>query len=156
MFEKEAEEYADKEFGMYQPTDHERYLCESSFKYGAEYAYRKKCEETFELALLQIKHYREVVIEQNEKLLAENDDLKKSIKKASEWHYPSEGELPKEGVNVLVYSDDGVFNVCRRKGNIGECECQWECDTSDLVMLNDCDITAWQYLPERPKEEVQE
>jgi len=25
MFEKEAEEYADKDFGMYEPTDHERY-----------------------------------------------------------------------------------------------------------------------------------
>ena len=31
QIKQKAEEYADKEFGMYQPTDHERYLRTQSF-----------------------------------------------------------------------------------------------------------------------------
>ena len=63
MFEKEAEEYADKDFGMYEPTDHERYAKETDWRNGAEFGYNK----------------------------------------ANEWHYPSKGEYPKEGENVLCY-----------------------------------------------------
>lgn len=36
MFEKEAEEYTDKDFGMYEPTDHERYAKETDWRNGAE------------------------------------------------------------------------------------------------------------------------
>lgn len=66
MFEKEAEEYADKDFGMYEPTDHERYAKETDWRNGAEFGYNK----------------------------------------ANEWHYPSKGEYPKEGKNVLCYCVD--------------------------------------------------
>lgn len=44
MFEKEAEEYADKDFGMYTPTDHERYAKETDWKNGAEFGYNKAIE----------------------------------------------------------------------------------------------------------------
>ena len=45
MFEKEAEEYANKDFGMYEPTDHERYAKETDWRNGAEYGYNKALEE---------------------------------------------------------------------------------------------------------------
>ena len=44
MFEKEAEEYADKDFGMYEPTDHERYAKEIDWRNGAEFGYNKANE----------------------------------------------------------------------------------------------------------------
>ena len=44
MFEKEAEEYADKDFGMYEPTDHERYAKETDWRNGAEFGYNKANE----------------------------------------------------------------------------------------------------------------
>jgi hypothetical protein len=44
MFEKEAEEYADKDFGMYAPTDHERYAKETDWRNGAEFGYNKANE----------------------------------------------------------------------------------------------------------------
>ena len=44
MFEKEAEEYADKDFGMYEPTDHERYAKETDWRNGAEFGYSKANE----------------------------------------------------------------------------------------------------------------
>ena len=42
---EEAEEYADKDFGMYEPTDHERYAKETDWKDGAEVGYNKTKEE---------------------------------------------------------------------------------------------------------------
>lgn len=44
MFEKEAEEYADKDFGMYEPTDRERYAKETDWRNGAEFGYNKANE----------------------------------------------------------------------------------------------------------------
>lgn len=44
MFETEAEEYADKDFGMYAPTDHERYAKETDWRNGAEFGYNKANE----------------------------------------------------------------------------------------------------------------
>ena len=41
---EEAEEYADKDFGMYEPTDHERYAKETDWKDGAEFGYNKANE----------------------------------------------------------------------------------------------------------------
>lgn len=49
MFEKEAEEYADKDFGMYEPTDHERYAKETDWRNGAEFGYNKCKKEMKEL-----------------------------------------------------------------------------------------------------------
>ena len=64
MFEKEAEEYALKKWEGQIPWG----IIQEAFQDGAEYGYNKKCDETFELALSQIKHDREVVIEENERL----------------------------------------------------------------------------------------
>ena len=44
MFEKEAEEYAEKDFGMYAPTDQERYAKETDWRNGAEFGYNKANE----------------------------------------------------------------------------------------------------------------
>lgn len=44
MFEKEAEEYADKDFEMYEPTDHERYAKETDWRNGAEFGYNSAIE----------------------------------------------------------------------------------------------------------------
>ena len=47
MFEKEAEEYADKDFALYEPTDHERFTKENDWRNGAEYGYNKANEWHF-------------------------------------------------------------------------------------------------------------
>ena len=44
MFEKEAEEYADKDFALYEPTDHERFTKVNDWRNGAEYGYNKAKE----------------------------------------------------------------------------------------------------------------
>ena len=78
MFEKEAEEYADKEHWNYSVF---KDLAQEYWQKGAEFGYNKKCEETFEMALSQIKHDRAVVIEENERLHAKITDLEAQIEK---------------------------------------------------------------------------
>ena len=81
MFEKEAEEYADKDFGMYEPTDHERYAKETDWRNGAEFGYNKAFVEAD-------KNLKAVVADFN---------------KAKEWQYVKEGcKYPENGESVLV------------------------------------------------------
>ena len=55
MFEKEAEEYANKDFGMYEPTDHERYAKETDWRNGAEYGYNKALENVKYDLMMKLK-----------------------------------------------------------------------------------------------------
>ena len=89
MFEKEAEEYVRKirhdviNWGGKEPE--ERFYNEIKFKQaylaGAELGYNKAFVEAD-------KNLKAIVTDFN---------------KANEWHYPSKGEYPKEGENVLCY-----------------------------------------------------
>lgn len=81
-FEKKAEEYADLKCGKDNRKTTGWVLTQEDFQKGAEFGYNKKCEETFEMALRQIKHEREVVIERNEKLFEENKYLRKALEDA--------------------------------------------------------------------------
>lgn len=87
MFEKEAEEWVlelnEKDPYAFPYGGEE---LRQAFKEGAEYGYNKKCEETFEIALTQIKHDRAVVIEENERLHAKIAELEKELDKTlEEW-----------------------------------------------------------------------
>ena len=89
MFEKEAEEYVRKirhdviNWDGAEPE--ERFYNEIKFKQaylaGAEFGYNKAFVEAD-------KNLKAIVTDFN---------------KANEWHYPSKGEYPKEGENVLCY-----------------------------------------------------
>ena len=89
MFEKEAEEYVRKirhdviNWDGAEPE--ERFYNEIKFKQaylaGAEFGYNKAFVEAD-------KNLKAIVADFN---------------KANEWHYPSKGEYPKEGENVLCY-----------------------------------------------------
>jgi succinyl-CoA synthetase alpha subunit len=48
--------------------------------------YSKKCEETFEMALSQIKHDREVVVEENQRLMKKNAELKERLRAVVEGY----------------------------------------------------------------------
>lgn len=84
MFEEEAEEKGDEYIPLKQQNVYARFQrrgYKDGYQQGAEYGYNKKCEETFEMALSQIKHDRAVVIEENERLHAKNADLEAQIEK---------------------------------------------------------------------------
>lgn len=108
MFEKEATEYA-LEWG--DKTDGTYACCRDGYLVGAEFGYNKKCEETFEIALTQIKHDRAVVIEENERLHAkiaelekENVELKDLIKNiirvtwGEGWNYSLDWKVKAESI----------------------------------------------------------
>ena len=139
---KEAEEYALKKWEGQIPWG----IIQEAFQDGAKYGYNKKCEETFEMALSQIKHDRAVVFEENERL-----------RKANEWHYPSKGELPEYDVYVFLWCEDDIFPVvASRHIPYGKNEKDWVWDCkwgSGYTLPSECEkIIAWQYLPEPPKE----
>ena len=85
MFEKEAEEYATRECcRTCNNVNHfckEKCECWTFAKKGAEFGYNKAFVEAD-------KNLKAIVTDFN---------------KANEWHYPSKGEYPKEGENVLCY-----------------------------------------------------
>ena len=61
---------------------------------------------------------------------------------APQWHYPSKGELPRLNVRVLVYNGYSLTIAHRWNFN-------WHDERGGII---NCDIIAWQYLPEPPKE----
>jgi len=69
--------------------------------------------------------------------------------KANEWHYPSKGELPKDGVQVL--SEKGHLVIYK-----GDCFCWFEYSpNADNIKLKKWEEPiAWKeiILPELPKE----
>ena len=85
MFEKEAEEYAIENYEtcLYDdlPYTNDSKAIEQAFENGAEFGYNKAFVEAD-------KNLKAIVADFN---------------KANEWHYPSKGEYPKEGENVLCY-----------------------------------------------------
>ena len=95
MFEKEAEEYAEKVYGSSTEIDH--YGIADAFQDGAEFGYNK-CKEELNQKGLALQSDMDKTIEQN---IA----LKKELEKANEWHYPSKGELPKcdEKTQLIFY-----------------------------------------------------
>ena len=139
MFEKEAEEkykehLADPNY--YESSEEESYL--HGFQEGAEYGYNKKCEETFEMALSQIKHDRATVLEENERL-----------RKANEWHYVKNEGTPKT---------EGHYLVCLRNKNKDVLDC-WIYYDKDVgwysLEVRIKDIYAWKeiVLPELKESE---
>ena len=85
MFEKEAEEYAEKVYGSSTEIDH--YGIADAFQDGAEFGYNK-CKEELNQKGLALQSDMDKTIEQN---IA----LKKELDKANEWHYVKDGDLPK-------------------------------------------------------------
>ena len=85
MFEKEAKEYAIENYEtcLYDdlPYTNDSKAIEQAFENGAEFGYNKAFVEAD-------KNLKAIVTDFN---------------KANEWHYPSKGEYPKEGENVLCY-----------------------------------------------------
>lgn len=61
---------------------------------------------------------------------------------ATQWHYPSKGELPRLNVRVLVYNGYSLTIAHRWNFN-------WHDERGEII---NCEIIAWQYLPELPKE----
>ena len=59
-----------------------------------------------------------------------------------QWHYPSKGELPRLDVRVLVYNGYSLTIAHRWDFN-------WHDERGGII---NCDIIAWRYLPELPKE----
>ena len=81
MFEKEAEEYAIENWEHYEEGQNDSKALKQAYLAGAEFGYNKAFVEAD-------KNLKAIVTDFN---------------KANEWHYPSKGEYPKEGENVLCY-----------------------------------------------------
>jgi hypothetical protein len=87
MFEKEAEEYANRKCGTIQ--DNEWKFCKLDWQQGAEFGYNKAFVEAD-------KNLKAVVADFN---------------KANEWQFVSEKGLPKESGRYLVYVGGGENGV---------------------------------------------
>ena len=79
MFEKEAEEYAIENWEHYEEGQNDSKALKQAYLAGAEFGYNKAFVEAD-------KNLKAIVTDFN---------------KANEWYYPSKGEYPKEGENVL-------------------------------------------------------
>lgn len=68
------------------------------------------------------------------------DGAEYGYNKANEWHYPSKGELPEEGDEVLCFFEDEMAETAVY--------------TNHFVFSRfvSADVIAWRYLPEPPKE----
>ena len=114
MFEKEAEEYREKEKdkGYYWVTQEMEQseldtIIDESFKDGAEFGYNKAFVEAD-------KNLKAVVADFN---------------KANEWHYVKDGDLPKDTTVlylVRVYSwDFGFSHLYKKNGTYIPTVCEW-------------------------------
>lgn len=188
MFEKEAEEYADKDFGMFEPTTHERYAKETDWRNGAEFGYNKCLEEStnnynaiiadYDKEIKRLKlniqedsvMFQEKVKKLNKKLSQSNKDFdemfwrkneiiaeknkqiavleKKNaeLKKANEWHYVKDGDLPKDEDWKWCVSYRGYYYVAKYEEMF---ECWINQEYSEVMQPY-----AWKeiVLPELPKE----
>ena len=111
MFEKEAEEYADKDFGMYEPTDHERYAKETDWRNGAEFGYNKAKVEVED-------SYRESLCNSELNLASVTEHLEE-LEKANEWHFVKDGDLPKDEDWKWCVSYRGYYYVAKYEEMFG-------------------------------------
>ena len=92
MFEKEAEEYADKQIGCWDRYSEWKDV-EQAFQDGAEFGYNKAKEDADKMKsqFLELCNLKDMRIEE--------------LEKANEWHYPSKDELPKcdEETQLIFY-----------------------------------------------------
>lgn len=93
-----------------------------------------------------------------DKLVEENKALKKEClyvnevnmelsKQIPAWHYPSKGEYPQECTVVLCCDNHNQFFLC----DFIEKDC-WEYMPRRITVVGDCDILAWQPLPNPPED----
>lgn len=103
MFENEAEEYADEQFGCgdgyYEWTD-----VKQGFQDGAEFGYNK-CKKELNQKGLALQSDMDKTIEQN---IA----LKKELENANEWHYVKDEDYPKDNKPVLCILGDIDLDNC--------------------------------------------
>ena len=106
MFEKEAEEYREKEKdkGYYWVTQEMEQseldtVIDESFKDGAEFGYNKAKEEMVQNGL--------ALQSDMDKTIEQNIALKKELEKANGWHYVKD-ELPPENIplNIITFDKD--------------------------------------------------
>ena len=98
MFEKEAQEWVKAHTKIENKESYVELKGPSaieSFEAGAEFGYNK-CKEELNQKGLALQSDMDKTIKQN---IA----LKKELKKANEWHYVKDGDLPKEEGAVLIY-----------------------------------------------------
>ncbi|MBO6130949.1 MAG: hypothetical protein J6P28_03175 [Treponema sp.] len=77
--------------------------------------------------------------------------FKDGYNKANEWHYPSKGELPKDGETVFVCRDDMQIWTGNRHSK-RENSYFWYIHNLHGVLYKDSDIYAWKEIV-LPKEE---
>jgi hypothetical protein len=111
MFEKEAEEYANKEYEMSSFVDH--YGIADAFQEGAEFGYNKAKEEVED-------SYRESLCNSELNLASVTEQLEE-LEKENEWHYPSKGEFPKcdEKTQLIFYVTCYYGDITRKRMVLG-------------------------------------
>ena len=158
MFEKEAEEYREKEKdkGYYWVTQEMEQseldtIIDESFKDGAEFGYNKAKIEVEE-------SYRESLCNSELNLASVTEQLEE-LEKANEWHYVKNKDYPKDNKSVLCILGDIDSDNCEvgYYNDVGSGE-PWHFETYHLPDDdgdNAWEVSAWKeiVIPELKEDE---
>ena len=139
MFEKDAEEYANKGLAEKYKTI-EWYSRKNDFQKGAEFGYNKAKEELEE-------KYKETLCNSELNLASVTQQLEE-LEKANEWHYVKDG-LPTNTGLYLIFYYNSFFNDKVR------CIARYSPDRKEFLNLNIEDgdeVIAWCEIPTFDKE----
>ena len=135
MFEKESEEYREKEKdkGYYWVTQEMEQseldtIIDESFKDGAEFGYNKAKEDANKMKsrFLELCNLKDMRIEK--------------LEKANEWHYVKDGDLPKKNGQFLLYIEYETSGVRDTELDV------WIDKYFSRVTLEDKKIIAWKEI----------
>ena len=115
MFEKEAEEYADKKARELNinKCNLAYHATRIAYQKGAEFGYNKAKEEIETLKKNNVEITDQWCKEQQKVYDLEQEIFNlKELHKANEWHYVENGDLPKKSILVLGYFEDMSLAEC--------------------------------------------